>query len=444
MKLDSAVTMRTLLVVLICFVAIAALLPPVAFAQEQEAPLRLVYINTAESSGQPSFGSVEQILDGTEQIDLMSPRQFWRHAEAANFDIDSFRQSDQREDNIEGFAALMRTAELEGILVHDVFGRGNTMQVVVLGPQGWELDDIRHSIPRGRIDEQGSVEVLRQVFTSLVPEVRGFRRQQEEERLNQEETAEVPVVASPSEPTPDPREVAMANHREKYGNLTRNISAQVGPLMGHRAMRFTSSESGFALDHITPLFGVALRADALITTLDRGTAALELGGFLGFAPFTTVFAGNQLEGQYFKAGADFRYINARSASLRFRAIAGIETLNLSLTPNEQYTGHGYLIARAGAGIHYSFGSLMTMQLDALLLPILVASNSGGAYGEPEGWLGYGAELGIDLDLIEPILASIHYGFQRFELDHPNPPIIEAPAASRDMIHQFMISAGYRF
>ena len=442
---------RTLLQSLLTISFILAMLPQVAMAQEEEeAPLRLVYLNTAGSDGRDSFRSIEAILDDSDRIDLFRPRDFWRAAEDFGLDQDSFRQSSEREANIDSFSELMRRTNLEGILIHDVFGGGNTMQVVVLGPQGWQLADIRHSISRGRIDQDGSVEVLRQVFTTLVPEVRGFRRELEEEkRIAQEAQEQAEQEQEEEEETSEDeyqamREQAWAEHRAKYGNLTPHLSARVGPLLGFRSLQFFESQGGFAINHRTPLFGVGLQVDSLITTIERDTAAIEASGFVGFAPFTTFFGETPLSGQYIRAGADLRYINARSPYFRLRVIAGVETLNITLDPNEQYTGHGYLMGRGGLGIHYSFGSLLTMQVDALILPIVIASNSGGAYGEAEGWLGYGAEVGLSLDLFEPLLVNVDYRFQQLNVEFPHAPMLQSTALSQDMIHQTMISVGYRF
>lgn len=422
--------------------------PFIASAQEaSEAPLRIALINTAGNDGQRAYRVIQGLLNDSEQIELVDTSDFLSAAERAGLRNEHFRASAHRQNNIDNFEALMRSTSTEGLLIQDVFGGGNTLQLVVIGPRGWEIADIRHSIQRGRLDDASALEVLRQVFQNLVPEVRGFRREVEEERqaLAAEQLAEIePLMDVEPQPELDPREQAIAEHRRRYGNMERNFSGRVGMIFGNRLLYFSDTTGAYDLSHNSSFIGAGAELDALITTFDRDTAALEVGGFAAFAPYTAALPEGKFTGRFVRAGADFRYISARSPSLRLRGIAGLEFTNFAVPPNAHYTGHGYLLGRLGAGVHYAFGELMTLQTDALFMPILTSSNSGGAYGDQKGWLAYGADVGLHLDILRPFLVSVTYHIQRLQLDYPSPsPMVVAnPMTARDMVHQAFITIGY--
>ena len=420
-------------------------LPVFAQGEQGEPPLRLVYLNAAGSTGANSFRAIERILDGSDQIELLSPREFLSQAEMLGLDTESFRQSETRAESIDEFAEAMARANVEGLLVHDVFGGGNTLQVVVIGPRGWEIADIRRTIRRGRIEEDQTIEVLREVFAALVPEVRGFRREaQEAAGQARQEDRRATTPPRSLEPEVDLRAQAVEAYRARRGYLKPTLALRVGGLFGYRSMRLDQPSGSFVLNHATPLTGVSVRAEAIIATFEGDTSGLEATGYFGFSPFSTTFGTEVLPGQFLTGAGDLRYVYLFSAQFRAHFLGGVDFMNLSLAANSQYTGHGYLSGRLGAGIEYTFGSLMKMRLDALFLPLIVTSNSGGAYGDTISMFGYGADGGIDIHHFEPFLVSLNYGLRRFELEYPDPDILDSSARSLDMIHQVQLSVGYRF
>src|SRR5690554_5522839 len=111
------VMMMTLKVVRVWVIAICVLCvgAGVAAAQDQ-APLRLGYINTAGDSGERSYKSIEDALEDSTQIELLDDGEILNGAASMGLDMASFRQSAQREEKRADFARLMAQEEIEGLL----------------------------------------------------------------------------------------------------------------------------------------------------------------------------------------------------------------------------------------------------------------------------------------------------------------------------------------
>lgn len=425
-------------------------MPALALAHEDD-PLRLVYLNVAGAEGAESFATVDDLFAESQQIDLFDGEELLDFAAEYGLDEESFR-SGQRAEYIDEFAALMWKLNIEGVMVHDVDTSTDTLYVGVIGPRGWELAEVEAPLSQGGLDRDGALVALQEIFNPLVPEVRGFRRDIAEGRVGDEDFQLPEPIAEEEEEEDEEtdeemslRDEAMAEHRKNYGDLRRNIAVRVGPFVGHRSLRM-SGGGGFDLRHRAPMVGFELRADGLLMTFDRDTAALEAGAVFAMSSVSTMYDNSELGGQFLRMSGELRYINAQSAILRIRGVAGVETTNISLDENEEYTGHGYLAGRIGGGAEYDFGELMTLQFDALALPVISASNSGDAYGEVSGWLGAGLDLAARLEVAEPVLIGADYGFRYFNVEYPDADRadgVQGSADSHDMFHHFVISVGYR-
>ena len=428
---------------LFCWVLFGLTLIPVAVvAAEGEEPLRLAYIDVSDGEGEPSYDAVLSLLDESSQIAMIDPEVVSETAEGIGIDA-GVLASDRRDEYEDELAAVMWEHGVEGMLIHDVGSQERRLTVGVVSPLGWTLTDVERPLTDEELDDDDALEILEQIFSSLVPEVRGFRRAVERGEWTDDDFELPEADDDAGEEPEDLREAAAEEHRRKYGNLRRHLSFRAGGMAGRRTMQMEQDPGTFRINHATGLGGFALRVDSLVTTLDRHTAAIEAELSFGMAPFTTIYDDEQLGGQFIHATGEARYINALSATTRLRASAGVETANIGIDPNDYYTGHGYLTGRFGGGIHYSFGGLMAVQVDALFLPIVIDSNSGGAYGDSTGWFGAGTDVGLHLEALEPLLVSAHYGFRYLDLDYLEPVEIENPVQSRDMFHTMMLTVGYR-
>lgn len=415
-----------------------------AVAQQQD-PLRIIYINIGEHPARASHATIDDLLDATPQVDLIPGGQLLRAAQQYDMDLELL-EPHIRNDSEDELAALMWDSSVEGILIHDVSSDRSQLQITIVGPRGWIMGEVTHPLDAGNLDDGAAMTVLQDVFSMLVPEVRGFRRDVEEGRLSAADFEMPHQVSAPADDlvSVEPSEEDLIDDPiAEADDMGRQITLRAGLLAGHRSMGLSQPEGeGFAMNHTTMLIGPALRVDGLLATFADDTMAVEVGGVAVFAPFYTGFDGVRLSGQFFQFGADVRYLNFQVEDIAFRGILGIQTLNITMGENPRYTGHGYMYGRLGGGAKYTVPELVSVQADLLFMPILQSSNSALAYGEASGLLGAAAEVGAILHLLEPIALGFDYSFHYFQQAYPEPRIIEGAAQTTDFFHQVMITAGY--
>lgn len=435
---------------------VLALAPAQVTAQEQD-PLRLVYINLGGSTGAESYETVRSLLEESPQIELVESDVFLNIAADYDLGRNIFRRYN-RGDYEDELASVMWRTRIEGILVHDMLDRGGRVSVAVIGPRGWQMDEVERGLVDETLDMDTAISMLQDIFGVLVPEVRGFRRQIDEGELSSDD------FEMPDDIEPDPEfEAERAAHDDDEdedddddddwlsdrsdrtpGTVERGGAVRVGALIGRRALTMDQDAGDFILNHTTSLLGPSARFDGVFATLEEDTIGIGGAVFFGMAPFLTTFDEAELSGQFMRIGAEVRYIDARvDEDLLLRGIVGFETANLTLEENAHYTGHGYLFGRVGGGLQYSVEEMATLEFDLLFMPVVSASNSGGAYGEASGWLGAGAEAAVYLDMLDPFLVSLDYHLHYNNIAYPEPLQLDVGANSQDMLHQVMLSVGYR-
>ncbi|MFU8802509.1 MAG: hypothetical protein ACNA8W_01755 [Bradymonadaceae bacterium] len=428
----------------------AALLTSLAFsatvwAQDDEEPLRLVHINTAGETGTHSFNALQGILKQSNQIVLIPQTTFMAGASRYGLEMSTFRRGAEREANAGVFKKLLAELDIEGLVIQDVFGRGgSTLQLVVIGPRGHELADIRRDARRGRVSNDDAMAMLREVFATLVPDVRGYRSEQEEIQRREAEAQRERELQSQrqSDQDLDLREQAIADHRERHGNLETGYNISAGAMIGQRLMRLASEDTS-PFNHNTPFVGIAGHAEGIFSVFDNDAGAFGAGLFGGYAPFQTEFLEDLLPSTYARLGLDLFYLRALTSDFILRVYGGVEATSVTLTANDLYTGHRYILGRVGLGVNYLFGDFGALEINGGVLPILDADNSSGGFGEIETALGYGGSARLKINIGESMNVGLDYTFQLHSLTYPDPPNRTEPANSRDMFHIGMISMGYR-
>jgi hypothetical protein len=422
------------------------MLGSVAHAQEDEAPLRLAHINTAGETGTHSFNALQGILKQSDQIILVPQTTFMAGASRYGLEMSVFRRGSDREANAEVFKKLMAELEIEGLIIQDVFGRnGSTLQLVIIGPRGFELADIRREARRGRVSNDDTVAMLRESFAALVPDVRGYRREQEEARqreLEAQRQRELEAQRRMEEEQVSIRDEAVARHRSSAGYLEPSYSLHAGAMMGQRLMRLASPDS-FPFNHNTPFVGIGGQLDAVVAVFEGGKSGFGLSIFGGYAPFQTQFNDDLLPSTFARLGLDLQYLRGLSSEFFFRLYAGAEAKSVTLAPNELYTGHRYVLGRAGLGVTYLFGTVGALHIGGGVLPVISADNSAGGFGEIETDLGYGGSARLNINMGESLSLGLDYTFQLNTLRYPVAPGRSEPAHSRDMFHLGILSLGYR-
>jgi hypothetical protein len=438
--------------------AIVLLWGSAVFASED--PLKLSFLNAAAKGGDSAHGTINEFLKKSDDIDTTSQDDVWEYArKELGLEEKDFRSSSLREDNVKNFQALMKDLDIEALLILDVFSRGRKLQVVAIGPSGTEIADVRREVSRGRISKSEAKGVLKETFAELVPAVRDFREaggwdaidtEEEEDPgtadLIPEEDEEEGDEGDPEEGEGEEelslKEKAIKKRKGKYPALQPGANLRLGILAGKRDLSMTA-ESNFELTHSSPFVGFGGRVDFIFTQFgeDSALGATVLGGY---APFTTIFAENQnFPSQYARLGAEVRYLKAFSPEFLINVFGGGEAMSITIDQNPFYTGHRYIMARAGAGILYAVGPV-NLEVAGAVLPVFGVNNSAGAFGEVDGLsLGFEPMAGLSFGLSDEISVMLRYSGQIFSVSYPEPVVLNEEAASSDIVHTGLIAVGYR-
>lgn len=414
-----------------------------------EAPLRLVFVNSDPSDGMVVYDEVKSVLQMSKDLELKDPGVFLSAGVAHSVKLETLRDGAKRAESGEAFKAMLAASDAEGALILDVFGGGRTMQLVVIGPQGDQLGDIRQTIS-ARPTQDESVTALKKVFKVLVPEIREARERAPAPR------AEVGLIGQ-NEPPVDTDSIkarVIAEHRQQHGNLTLGATPRVGAFFGTRSLALEAENSDYELTHASPFVGVGLDVDTILALLDADTTAIGASLFFAWAPFTTMLAdadGNAQEkpSSFVNLRLDLHYIKGMSEHLLLRGTLGAEMLKLSVddTDNEIYLGNDYYNLRAGAGLTYTFGELARLHLDAAALPVLSAHVSEETMGSAD--FSWGFDVGARLEVIAfgPYVASLGYQFKHYGVTYSAPKFAElreTTASATDSFHLGQVVVGYQF
>lgn len=415
----------------------------------QEAPLRLVFVNSDPSDGSVVYDEVKAVLQMSKDLDLKDPGLFLSAGVAHSVRLETLRDGARRAQSGEALKAMLVASDAEGAVILDVFGGGRTMQLVVIGPQGEQLGDIRQSIsPLPTQDE--SVTALKKVFKVLVPEIRAARERAPAPR------AEVGLIGQDEPPvdTDSIKARVIAEHRQQHGNLTLGATPRVGGFFGTRSLALQAEGSDYELTHASPFVGVGVDVDTILALLDAETTAIGAGLFFAWAPFTTMLAdadghAHEKSSSFLNLRLDLHYIKGMAERLLLRATLGAELLRISVDDedNEIYLGNDYYNLRAGAGLTYTFGEFARLHLDAAVLPVLSAHVSEQTMGSAD--LSWGFDAGARLEIIAygPYVASLGYQFKHYGVTYSTPKLAELQgmtASASDSFHLGQVVFGYQF
>lgn len=419
-------------------------------AAAEEAPLKMVFVNSDPMDGTAVYDALADVLEASNDLELVDPGELLAAGSERGIELDAMRDGDKRARHSAEFGEMLSQTGGEAILVLDVFGGGKTMQLVVIGPYGNELSDIRQSISASRPSQSESVTVLKKAFKDLVPKVRQYR---EERARRQKQQASVDLVGE-EEPKSDEqaiKERVIREHRQNHADLKTGVTPHVGVIFGRRSLQL-QTKADYQLDHASPFVGFGGKVDAIFALLDGDTAAVGATVFGAYAPFTTVFTNDQgqpveLPSAFSNAGGDLKYIKGVGPDLIVSGKVGAELMSIMINQNQAYTGNDYINLRAGAGLIYQFGALAELHLDAAALPVLGAKLSGDVMGPAEFGLGWNGAARLQLTFLKPFEIAAGYDFQYYPTTFSNPVLEDLgglPATTTDMFHLANVMVGYGF
>lgn len=447
---------RSLVALLVAVFSLLAVLMVPEVASADEPPLRLSFINSAAKGGEAAHGTINDFLVASDDIAVTDAKEIWARAEELGLEEKDFRSSALREQNADLFRDLMKGLDIEALMVLDVFSRGRTAQIVVIGPSGREVADVREEgLRSGRVSKGQAKDMLKRSFAELVPAVRDFRdaggwKTEEEEVVDENldllgDGAEAGEGAGEEEEADEAlslKEQVVAEKRDLSGLIDERFRLRVGALIGQRNLEMSGDAGAFNLGHQSPFLGFGGRLDGALANF--GSSALGFRVFGGYAPFTTIFRGDVEYGSAFaRIGAELRYLLPLAPTLRLDLFGGAEATSVTIEQNPSYTGHRYISGRAGAGVFFKAGPV-DLHLGGGVLPVFATNNSDDAYGSTDFNLGYEANAGLEFAITEAIAASIDYTLHYYGPEYSEPvlEVGDGPIASSDLMHLGLISIGY--
>jgi hypothetical protein len=443
---------NTSIVALLVFATVAFLLALPATAAAQD-PLRLSFVNAAKSGGDSAHETISEFLDASDDIETTPQKKVWDEAAELDLSEKDFRSSKKRDDNAREFRTIMKNLDIEALMILDVYSRGRKLQVVVIGPEGTEVADIRQDIRRGRISKSKARDVLKDAFGALVPEVKKFRDGGGWEAAEEEEEEEVADAdLLPEEDLGDSdgdgdtdgevSDKTVNASTGAFGELTPGYRIHVGALVGQRGL-LVEGANEVNIQHESPFVGIGGRLTGIFSTFGEGNSAVGFSVFGGYAPFTTVIDGSaEIASEYARLGAQLEYHNMFGGKYGIELFGGAEATSVTLEKNENYTGNRYITARAGLNGVYIFDPVR-LYVGGAVLPVFDTNNSDGAYGEAAFHLSFEANAGIGFGITDSISAMLGYTLQSFGPEYTEPQVrLTGPATSSDVMHTGLIAIGY--
>ncbi len=427
-----------------------------------EDPLRLAFINASQKGGNDAYETLLEFLDASDDIKVKDSDKIWDAAEEEGVSRKDFRNSKRRKSSAREFRRVMKSLDIEAIMILDVFSKGKKLQLVVIGPSGKEIADVRENIKRGKVSKSESKTILKEAFAELVPQVRDFRDAGGWDAVDDEPRKEDPVE-EPDEEDPDDedrddedtdssslKDSAVASNNGDFG-LEPGFTFRFGALVGSRSFSMNETDGEFKLDHKSPFVGVAGRLDATLSVFGDGSSAIGASLFGGYAPFTTVFTENnqslEFASDYGRLGAELVFKKAFSEQVLLDVFGGAEVWGITIDKNKYYTGNRYLSARLGGFLSYTAGPLV-IGAGAGLLPTFDINNSDGAFGPSDLAFGIEGQAAMSFQVTDAIDARIGYTFTTISPEYPEPVVQTASGPigaveSTDTFHSGMITLGYR-
>ena len=426
-------------------VTIAA--PTEARAQDEErSPLKLVVLNVAQKGGSPAVKAIARELEDNDAVELLDSEDVTIALRDFDLDESSLRKSSTRRKYSNRIYRLMRAQGIEGLLLVDVYSKGRKVQLVVIGPEGDELTDLKESTKRGRLSKSEARGMLRGAFQELGPAVLEFRE-------NQAAIAETP------EDSEDPFDASSEGGAGVEDKATRDPDAGsaletatrigLGVFLGRRGLdvREGDATDDFRLTHASPFVGAGARIDLVPYVGGDNAFGVTLTG--AYAPFVTIFGNaedgttEELSSAHIRVGGQLSYLRALGARSVLDVWGGAEYSSISIAANPFYTGNQYVYGRAGLGFTYRFNADASVRAHAGALPTFSADNSGGAFGPSPFSLGYEGGASLALSLSENIFFRLDYTFQLLSPDYPEPVApITAQTRSTDIFNTGNVLVGF--
>lgn len=386
-------------------------------------------VNGADAEGVSVAAKLRRILENQDDIRYVAEQKLLESGASHGVTVETFRKGSEREAHVEDFRKTMRDADVETVLVLDVFS--GKVQLVALDPRGREVADERRALSDGNVETKDAAALLKAIFSKVVPAWKEWKREKATDDRRDE-------VAMPS--------------LGAGGSSSFLFRVNLGPLFALRSMTLEGSD-----DEIThspqPYAGLQFGASGTLARFPKLDASLQFDAELGYGasknrelvpgetpPITELTFGG------FRLFAIRRLGNRISAGLG----AGFQATSVIVQPNTIYTGHRYLAGDASLRVDWlPPPKWLSLTGEVGAYPVFATDNSDSAHGEASS---FGGRFSLEGAWnIAPDASSLslkglriltRYRYQRYRSTFPLSPIGEAGAHSVDNIHVFSVLLDY--
>lgn len=396
---------------------------------EPEERIAVSLVNGADAQGVSVAAKLRRILESQDDVQYVEEQKLLESGASHGVTVETLRKGSEREAHVEDFRKTMRGADVETVLVLDVFS--GKVQLVALDPRGREVADERRELSDGNLETKDAAALLKATFSKVVPAWKEWKREKA---------------------TDDRRDGVAMPSLGAGGSSTFLFRVNLGPLFALRSMTLEGSD-----DEIThspqPYAGLQFGASGTLARFPKLDASLQFDAELGYgasknrelvpgqaAPITELTFGG------IRFFAIRRLGNRISAGLG----AGFQATSVIVQPNTVYTGHRYLAGDASLRVDWlppAKWLSLTGELGAY--PVFATDNSDSAHGEASS---FGGRFSLEGAWnIAPDASSLslkglrvltRYRYQRYRSTFPLSPLGEAGAHSVDNIHVFTVLIDY--
>ena len=394
-------------------------------------PIRVVVVDVSKRGARQAYERFEGILQQSEDVELAEQSSFWVTADSLGLDEGSFRDSGKRRQQHEALVELMRQLGLESIVLMGVSSSGGKIQMVFMGPGAQELAYVGRDIEGGEVDRTTALSMLKEGFTPLIPTIQRWRQQQQQ--LSASAPAEDDAAAGDTSAAEEPGVTEEQEPLESSGEIPA-FRVGAGAFFGRRTLLIQKPSS--SLQPSYPFFGAWGEGAATLARFSGGTASFGVEAHGGYGAFSIGLAAGEApaDGSVMMLGGGAFVRRALSPTLALEGRLGVELNTVILPANRVFTGSKVWMAPAGVAARLELAEVVEVSVGGYALPVLQASLSSDAYGTSGFSVGARGSGQAAIDLTDSLAAQGSYTFTYLAPSYPEPPGLQAPVTSEDVIH----------
>lgn len=359
------------------------------------------------------------------------------------FDITVFETADARASNKKIIGKALRDGGIELLLVVNLYESGDELEIIMIGPDGAELDVSKHALSENStLSEKEGMLALREALTSGIPAAQAYRENPPPIEDEPEEVASTDDAGDDDFGDDDFGDDDFGDDDfgdddgfgdsgfgeedtgwgDGKGVLPTKVAVGAGVFFGRRDFQLTTD--ALEINQFNPIVGTAAHFRFAYGLLED---AMQVGvdADFAYAPFGSAYVppggGEQesLDANFVRGGGVARAAYAIWPFLAVGAHAGVDVLSITVDQNATYTGHRYIWARAGAEVSVIPVEGFVFTIEGNVLPVFSALTSGDAYGIGQGGLGSEFAFTADAKLTDRFSLRGQYRFTQIGVSEYN-------------------------